>query len=120
MRTLPWDAEITLDASESKDPNEMEQWSGHHLDFEWYCMARIMRNQSVLHQETDVLQSCFDSRLDTVQYFGAVWNIPAKLLQMGVEYNFQVVVINKMEERKNHLNQTIRVVDTEIPLIVIR
>lgn len=108
FQQLPWKDDVILDASGSKDPNEVDQ---NQLQFEWYC--EIISGDILL-------KDCFGNGENIVEYFGARWKIGKKILLEGVSYQFSVVVSNPKKNRQGSKKQTVLLVDAEIPVVAIR
>lgn len=108
LQQLPWKDDVILDASKSKDPNEVDQ---NQLQFEWYC--EIITGDILLND-------CFGNGENIVEYFGPKWKIGKKILLEGVTYQFKVVVSNSKKNRQGSKKQTVLLVDAEIPVVVIR
>lgn len=104
LRQLNWQKDFMLDASDSLDPNEINQ---PNLDFEWYC-------------KKDNKTDCFGNGEGLIEFFGTKWLIKGKSLLEGVAYEFRVVVENKLKGRKTEAYQKIVLIDKEIPIITIR
>ena len=108
FQQLPWKDDVILDASGSKDPNEVDQ---NQLQFEWYC--EIISGDILL-------KDCFGNGENIVEHFGAKWKIGKKVLLEGVSYQFSVVVSNPKKNRQGSKKQTVLLVDAEIPVVAIR
>ena len=101
---------MILDATESFDPNEEAEFAKQSLSFEWYCEVTSSRGR----------EPCLDNPLNTVEYFGGVWKISARILLVKVYYRFKVVVSNKKKDRKKKIEQTVVLLDADIPIINIK
>ncbi|XP_065664955.1 uncharacterized protein LOC100198378 isoform X2 [Hydra vulgaris] len=106
-RELQWNESVILDASGSKDPNEAD--GSYNLEFLWFCEL-FNKNISV---------SCFGNKIGLLDYFGAVWYIPKKVLLEGMLYKFKVSVSNTEKERTAEATQFISLLDKDIPIVSI-
>ncbi|PFX17783.1 Polycystic kidney disease protein 1-like 2 [Stylophora pistillata] len=101
-RVMPWNQDIVLNASSSRDPNDFYDSRGKSsLSFEWFCD----NNRSV---------SCFKESIDNR---GPALVFPPKYLDLNRTYRF-VVVLTK-GSRKAEATQSIEVVSGSfLPLCV--
>jgi REJ domain. len=107
---IPWQEDVVLDASDSKDPNEVSSLSTARslVEFEWVCHYLVGVEQ----------RNCFGYE-GSVDYVGPIWTIPKRSLLEGVEYMFTVSVTNKAKGREASTKQTVLLVDKEIPVVTI-
>ena len=102
-RAMPWSHEIILNASSSRDPNEIDvSKASDSLSFEWFCDA----NRSV---------SCFESSINNRK---SALIFPLKFLDVNVSYEFFVVVTKGTREAQ--ASQIINVVEGNFPPLCVR
>lgn len=100
---MPWNHEIILNASSSRDPNDIGvRKVDESLSFEWFCDA----NRSV---------SCFKSSINNKK---SVLIFPAKFLDVNVSYEFFVEVTKGM--RQAQASQIIKVMERNFPPLCVR
>ena len=102
-RAMPWNQEIILNASSSRDPNDIGvRKVDESLSFEWFCDA----NRSV---------SCFKSSINNRK---SALIFPAKFLDVNVSYEFFVEVTKGM--RQAQASQIIKVMERNFPPLCVR
>lgn len=102
-RVMSWNHEIVLNASSSRDPNDIEvNKASGYLFFEWFCDS----NRDV---------SCFKNKIDNKK---SVLRFPPEFLIRYVSYEFFVVV--SKGKRQAEASQTIRVVSGNFPPLCVR
>ena len=102
-RIMPWNHVIILNASSSRDPNDIDVGKvSHSLSYEWFCDA----NRSV---------SCFNSSINNTR---SALTFPSKFLDINASYEFFVVVTKGM--RQAEASQTIKVVTGSFPPLCVR
>lgn len=101
-RVMPWNQEIVLNASSSRDPNDIDNGKGSDsLSFKWFCDS----NRDV---------SCFKSVINNNK---SVLKFPPGFLDLNVSYEFFVLVTKGM--RQAEASQSIKVVSgSSSPLCV--
>lgn len=101
-RVMPWNQDIILNASSSRDPNESCDSQGRSaLSFEWFC-------------DTNRNVSCFSGSIDNR---GPALMFPPKYLDLNRKYKFVVVVTKG--SRKAEATQSIEVMSGNfLPLCV--
>ncbi len=102
-RVMPWNQEIVLNASSSRDPNDIGvgKASGS-LSFEWFCDA----NRNV---------SCFKGVVNNKK---SVLKFPPKFLNLNESYTFVVVVTRG--NRQAEASQRIEVASGSFPPLCVR
>ena len=103
-RVMPWNHDIILNASSSRDPNDIDVGkASDSLSFEWFCDA----NRSV---------SCFESSI-IIDNKKSALIFPPRFLDVNASYEFFVIVTKGM--RQAQASQIIKVVaGSFLPLCV--
>ena len=102
-RVLPWNHDIILNASSSRDPNDIDVGKARDsLSFEWFCDA----NRSV---------SCFKNSINNSK---SALIFPPNFLDVNSSYEFFVVVTKGM--RQTQAIQIIKVVAGNFPSLCVR
>ena len=102
-RVLPWNHDIILNASSSRDPNDIDVGKARDsLSFEWFCDA----NRSV---------SCFKNSVNNSK---SALIFPPMFLDVNSSYEFFVVVAKGM--RQAQASQIIKVVAGNFPPLCVR
>ena len=103
-RVMPWNHDIILNASSSRDPNDIDvgNKASDSLSFEWFCDA----NRSV---------SCFNSSINNKK---SALIFPPRSLEVNASYEFFVVVTKGM--RQAQVSQIIKVVAGNFPPLCVR
>lgn len=101
-RVMPWNHDIVLNASSSRDPNDIDVSKANgSLSFAWFC-------------DTNRSLSCFNG---SIYNRGSVLVFPPKFLDLSVTYRFVVVVTKVM--RQAEATQSIEIVSGSfLPLCV--
>ena len=107
LQQLPWNKSFSLDASASRDPNEID--GSYNFEFAWFCEL----------ESKNVSLNCFGNKVGQMEYFGAVWLIPKKRLMEGVRFTFKVRVSNTKRGRIAEAEQVILLLDEDIPIVTI-
>lgn len=102
-RVVPWNHEIILNASSSRDPNDIDvSKDSGSLSFEWFCDA----NRNV---------SCFNGSIENKK---SALIFPPTFLDVNVSYEFFVVVTKGT--RQAEASQIIEVVTGSFPPLCVR
>lgn len=99
-RVNPWDKEVVLDGSASRDPNDINISSA--LSFEWFC-----------NEGGDV--SCFKGKVNNKQ---PVLTFPPKFLELNTTYQFVLSVTKGA--RQATASQTIKLMTESFPPLCVR
>lgn len=101
-RVMPWNREVVLDGSSSRDPNDIGASPSASLSFKWFC-----------NQLYNI--SCFGGRVNNTQ---PVLKFPEKFLERNLAYQFVLLLASK-DSRRAETSQTITVVaENFLPLCV--
>lgn len=102
-RVMPWNQEVVLDGSASRDPNDIDVSSASSsLSFKWFC-----------DKSHDV--SCFKGQVDNKQ---SVLTFKPNFLDRSTTYQFVLSVSKGL--RQAEAIQTIKVVDGDFPPLCVR
>ena len=101
-RVMPWNREVVLDGSSSRDPNDIGISQSASLSFKWFC-----------NQFYNI--SCFGGKVNNTQ---PVLKFPEKFLERNLAYQF-VLLVSK-DSRRAEASQTITVVAENFPPLCVR
>ena len=102
-RVMPWNQEVVLDGSASRDPNDIDVIAASSsLSFEWFC-----------DENHDV--SCFKGQVDNKQ---SVLTFPPNFLDRSTTYQFVLSVSKGL--RRSEATQTIKVVAGDFTPLCVR
>ena len=112
LRSHDWGQRLVLDATESRDPLDLEK---EDLNFAWFCEITKINPDIV---KSDV--GCFGNGEGHVEYTGKVFFIEPKSLYESTTYFFVVNVSSAVTGRWSTATQTITVLMGNPPDIRIR